>query len=60
MPVQIRPARVGDGDGMARVWLTAGAYYADLDPAHFQLPSAEGPAPRCWRRPSHGTRSGRG
>src|SRR5260370_29716669 len=42
MPVQIRPARVGDGDGMARVWLTAGAYYADLDPAHFQLPSAEG------------------
>jgi hypothetical protein len=43
MPVQIRPARVGDGDGMTRVWLTAGAYYADLDPA-----------PRCWRRPSHG------
>ncbi|HEV2253590.1 MAG TPA: GNAT family N-acetyltransferase [Streptosporangiaceae bacterium] len=42
MPVQIRPARAGDGDGMARVWLTAGAYYADLDPAHFQLPSAEG------------------
>jgi hypothetical protein len=42
MPVQIRPARVGDGDGMARVWLTAGAYYAALDPAHFQLPSAEG------------------
>jgi GNAT superfamily N-acetyltransferase len=42
MPVQIRSARAGDGDGMARVWLTAGAYYADLDPAHFQVPSAEG------------------
>jgi len=42
MPVQIRPARVGDGDGMARVWLTAGAYYADLDPAHFQLRSTNG------------------
>jgi GNAT superfamily N-acetyltransferase len=27
---------------MARVWLSAGAYYADLDPAHFQVPSAEG------------------
>jgi hypothetical protein len=22
---------------MARVWLSAGAYYADLDPAHFQV-----------------------
>jgi GNAT superfamily N-acetyltransferase len=39
---QIRPARRGDGEGMARVWLSAGAYYADLDPAHFQVPSAEG------------------
>jgi GNAT superfamily N-acetyltransferase len=27
---------------MARVWLSAGAYYADLDPVHFQVPSAEG------------------
>ncbi|MGH3151273.1 MAG: GNAT family N-acetyltransferase [Streptosporangiaceae bacterium] len=39
---QIRPSRPGDGEGMARVWLSAGAYYADLDPAHFQIPSAEG------------------
>ena len=39
---QIRPSRPGDGEGMARVWLSAGAYYADLDPAHFQLPSADG------------------
>ena len=42
MPEHIRPPRPGDGQGMARVWLSAGAYYADLDPAHFQLPSAEG------------------
>jgi GNAT superfamily N-acetyltransferase len=42
MSVQLRPPRPGDGPGMARVWLSAGAYYADLDPAHFQLPSAEG------------------
>ena len=42
MDVQIRPAKPGDGQGMARVWLSAGAYYADLDPAHFQLPSADG------------------
>jgi hypothetical protein len=39
---QIRPSRPGDGEGMARVWLSAGAYYADLDPAHFRVPSAEG------------------
>jgi hypothetical protein len=42
MSVQIRPSRPGDGEGMARVWLSAGAYYADLDPVHFQLSSAEG------------------
>jgi len=42
MSVQIRPGRPGDGQGMARVWLDAGAYYAGLDPAHFQLPSSEG------------------
>jgi len=42
MSVQIRPGRPGDGQGIARVWLDAGAYYAGLDPAHFQLPSSEG------------------
>ena len=41
MSVQIRPPRPGDGEGMARVWLSAGAYYAGLDPAHFQVPSAD-------------------
>ena len=38
----IRAPRPGDGAGMARVWLSAAAYYADLDPAHFQVPPAEG------------------
>jgi hypothetical protein len=28
---QIRPSRPGDGEGMARVWLSAGAYYAQRD-----------------------------
>jgi GNAT superfamily N-acetyltransferase len=42
MSVQIRPARPGDGEGMARVWLIAGAYYADLEPALFQAPSTQG------------------
>jgi GNAT superfamily N-acetyltransferase len=27
---------------MARVWLSAGAYYASLDPVHFQVPATEG------------------
>jgi GNAT superfamily N-acetyltransferase len=27
---------------MARVWLSAAAYYADLDPEYFQVPSVEG------------------
>ena len=42
MSVQIRPAKPGDGEGMARVWLTAGAYYVDLEPALFQAPSTKG------------------
>ena len=42
MSVQTRPPRPGDGEGMARVWLSAGAYYASLDPALFQVPSTDG------------------
>jgi GNAT superfamily N-acetyltransferase len=42
MSVQIRLPRPGDGQGLARVWLSAGAYYAELEPALFQVPSAEG------------------
>jgi hypothetical protein len=42
MSLNVRPARRGDGAGIARVWLSAAAYYAELDPAHFQLPRADG------------------
>jgi len=42
MSLLIRAPRPGDGEGMARVWLSAGAYYADLDPVHFQMPATEG------------------
>jgi GNAT superfamily N-acetyltransferase len=42
MSVTVRPARPGDGAGIAQVWLSTAAYYADLDPAHFQVPRAEG------------------
>jgi GNAT superfamily N-acetyltransferase len=42
MSLVIRAQRPGDGEGMARVWLSAGAYYADLDPVHFQMPATEG------------------
>jgi GNAT superfamily N-acetyltransferase len=42
MNVTVRPARPGDGAGIAQVWLSTAAYYADLDPAHFQVPRAEG------------------
>jgi GNAT superfamily N-acetyltransferase len=44
MSLNVRPARRGDGAGIAQVWVSAAAYYADLDPAHFQLPRADGPA----------------
>jgi GNAT superfamily N-acetyltransferase len=42
MTVNVRAARPGDGDAIARVWLSAAAYYADLDPAHFQVPRDDG------------------
>jgi hypothetical protein len=42
MSVQIRPPRPGDGEGIARIWLSAGVYYADLDPGQFQAPVASG------------------
>ena len=40
--IVIRDPRPGDGDGFARAWLDAGAYYARLDPDAFQMPEAEG------------------
>jgi GNAT superfamily N-acetyltransferase len=42
MTVTVRPARPGDGAGISRAWLSAAAYYAGLDPEHFQVPEAEG------------------
>ncbi len=42
MPVTVRAPRPGDGAGMARVWISAAAYYADLDAEHFQVPPGEG------------------
>jgi GNAT superfamily N-acetyltransferase len=44
MTVTVRAARPGDGAAIAEVWLSAAAYYADLDPAHFQVPGADGAA----------------
>ena len=42
MAITIRAARPGDGGGMARVWASAGEYYADLDPEHFQRSQPHG------------------
>ena len=42
MAVTIRAARPGDGSGMARAWVSAADYYADLDPVHFQRPQPQG------------------
>jgi GNAT superfamily N-acetyltransferase len=42
MPVMVRTPRPGDGARMARVWLSAAAYYAALDPGHFQIPPEDG------------------
>jgi GNAT superfamily N-acetyltransferase len=46
MTVTVRSARSGDGAGISRAWLSAGAYYANLDPEHFQVPHTEGLAER--------------
>jgi GNAT superfamily N-acetyltransferase len=40
--IVVRPARPGDGDGMARAWLDAGRDYQAIDPARFQVPAADG------------------
>ena len=41
MTVMVRAPRAGDGEGIARAWLSAAAYYTDLDPEHFQVPAAQ-------------------
>jgi GNAT superfamily N-acetyltransferase len=40
--ILIRIAREGDGDGLAQSWIETGAYYADLHPDLYQIPTAEG------------------
>ncbi len=42
LDILIRAPRAGDGDGLARCWLDAGAYYAAINPALFQVPQADG------------------
>ena len=42
MCVNVRAARLGDGAGISRAWMSAAKYYADLDPEHFQVPTAIG------------------
>ena len=42
MSVSVRNARPGDGGAVVQAWLAVGAYYAELDPEHFQVPQAEG------------------
>ena len=44
--VILRAPRAGDGDGLARSWLDAGADYATLNPDLFQIPQADGLAQR--------------
>ncbi|HEY7432190.1 MAG TPA: GNAT family N-acetyltransferase [Streptosporangiaceae bacterium] len=44
MSVTVRPARPGDGAGIAHVWASAADYYAALDPEHFRIPRGQGVA----------------
>jgi GNAT superfamily N-acetyltransferase len=39
---RIRPARPGDGEGCAGVWMDVGRYYNTLDPRVYRVPSSEG------------------
>ncbi len=40
--ITIRPRQPGDGAGLARAWLDAGRYYAELAPDTFQVPAEAG------------------
>ncbi len=42
MDLTLRHLRPGDGAGLARCWLDAGASYAALNPTLFQVPAADG------------------
>src|SRR5262245_59229355 len=45
--IVIRALQAGDGEGLARCWLDAAAYYAKLDPELFQIPDRDGLAQWC-------------
>jgi GNAT superfamily N-acetyltransferase len=40
--IEVRPARPGDGEDLARNWIEMGNHYATLDPDAFQAPAADG------------------
>ena len=40
--IAVRARRSGDGEELARSWLDAGRYYAELAPETFQIPETEG------------------
>jgi len=40
--ITVRPRQPGDGEGLARAWLDAGRYYAELAPETFQVPDPDG------------------
>ncbi len=40
--ITVRPRRRGDGAELARAWLDAGRYYAELAPDTFQVPEVDG------------------
>ena len=42
MQITVRPLRSGDGEDLARAWLDAGRYYAELAPQTFQVPETDG------------------
>lgn len=42
MTVEVRAARSGDGDALARVWLDNARYYVGLFPGDFRMPAETG------------------
>ncbi len=45
--ISIRPPRAGDGESLARTWLDAAHFYANLNPELFQVPDSDGLAQWC-------------
>ncbi len=40
--VVVRPARPGDAEQLADMWIEFGRYYEAIDPIEFQIPSIDG------------------